>query len=158
MRANGRSESANMFLTYCKAVGVLVAAASGIVGVVISIATAYREPTENLAKQSYKIVQETVQGLSKDLQKGHDSNQQQHVLIEKDISSIRGEMKLVVQLLESIRSRWPSQPAQVLRDLRTKVGKASAVKSGKAPTNPRPPTRTLPSISNVQQQARAAFE
>lgn len=154
---NGRSESANRFLTYCKAVGVLVVAASGISGMVISIITSYREPTENLAKQTYKEIGTALKKVSRDLQKEHDTNEHQHQLIGKDISAIRGEMKLVVRLLESARSRQPRRRTEsVLRDLQSKVQKAPAVKS--AGKKSRPPVRTLPPISNVQQQARTAFK
>jgi len=154
MGANTENGSANRFLTYCKAVGVLVAAVSGVVGMVVSIVTANQEPTEHLAKQSYKVVQEMVKNLSRDLRKEHDLNEHQHALIGKDISAIRGEMKLVVRLLESVRYRWARQPARVLKDLQTKVKKAPAVRSGNKPK--RPPIRVLPPISNVQQQAQAA--
>lgn len=154
---NGRSEAATRFLTYCKAVGILVAATSGIVGMLISILTAYREPSENLAKQSYKVVQETLKKVSRDLQKEHDANEHQHALIGKDISSIRGEMKLVVQLLETARNRWSRRPAAMLKDLQSKVEKVSAMKSAGKPQS-RPPIRALPPISNVQRKARAAFK
>ena len=154
---NGRDDPANRFLAYCKAVGVLVAAASGIVGMAISIRTTYREPKENLAKQIHKVVNVQLKDLSQDLRKEHDANEHQHALIGKDISSIRGEMKLVVQLLELSRQRRPTHAKRVLKDLSNKVKKDPAVKSS-SQKKVRPPVRALPSISDVQQQARAAYK
>jgi len=152
------------FANYCKGVGGLVSGITAVAAVVLSIFALTRgEPT---AKKGYQAVDVVVKQLSTDMQKEHDDRIRVEALMGKDVTSVREQLQLVVQLL-SVRAtpavrrpvRLPpvtksnpptaappapaSQPAEILQTLTLK----SQVKmTKKAPPSARPPLRKLPPL------------
>lgn len=152
------------FANYCKGIGGLVSGIAAIAAVVFSLIALTRgEPT---AKKGYQAVDVVVKQLSTDMQKEHDDRIRVDALMSKDVTSVREQLQLVVQLL-SVRAapavrrpvRLPpvtksipptvappapaSQPAEILETLTLK----SQVKmTKKAPPSARPPLRKLPPL------------
>jgi len=152
------------FANYCKGVGGLVSGITAIAAVVFSLIALTRgEPT---AKKGYQAVDVVVKQLSTDMQKEHDDRARADELLGKDVTSVREQLQLVVQLL-SVRPtpvrrpvRLPpvtksappsvappvpaSQPAEILENLTLKSQlKPASLK--KAPSA-RPPLRKLPPL------------
>jgi hypothetical protein len=155
------------FANYCKGVGGLVSGITAIAAVVFSLIALTRgEPT---AKKGYQAVDVVVKQLSTDLQKEYDNRARADELLGKDVTSVREQLQLVVQLL-SVRAapavrrpvRLPavtksnppsavspapvpaSQPAEILKDLTLKSQlKPASLK--KAPSA-RPSLRKLPPL------------
>jgi hypothetical protein len=150
------------FVNYAKGVGTLLTGLTALVATGLSIWALVRRPPELVAREGYKAVDVVVKQLSTDLQKEHDARTHADDLLAKDVTAIRDQMQLVVQLLTARERRPPvsylggtsprpgmvkaapaSQPAAILRVLSVQVSETPKLSTKKL-MSPRPPLRKLP--------------
>jgi NADP-dependent 3-hydroxy acid dehydrogenase YdfG len=108
MTDNGKTKplsKSQKFLNYCKGVGALVAALSGIAAIIISVMTSISAKEEPVAKAGYKASEAIVKKLSEDIRREHDERVLAEKLIANDMKNLRSELQLVVKLLSMQRYR-----------------------------------------------------